>query len=34
MQENDVVLRVKALSISFNTFAGRVNAIRGVDFEL
>ena len=34
MQENDVVLRVKDLSISFNTFAGRVNAIRGVDFEL
>lgn len=34
MQENDVVLSVKALSISFNTFAGRVNAIRGVDFEL
>lgn len=34
MQENDVVLSVKDLSISFNTFAGRVNAIRGVDFEL
>lgn len=34
MEENDIILQVKNLSISFNTFAGKVNAIRGVDFEL
>ncbi len=34
MEENDIILQVKDLSISFNTFAGKVNAIRGVDFEL
>lgn len=28
------VLEVKDLQISFDTFAGKVNAIRGVSFEL
>ncbi len=33
-QERETILRISDLSISFNTFAGRVNAIRGVDLTL
>ncbi|MBG9736365.1 ABC transporter ATP-binding protein [Paenibacillus alvei] len=31
---NDMILQVNDLHISFNTFAGKVQAVRGVDFEL
>ena len=34
MQANDVILQIKGLDISFRTNAGRVHAIRGVDFVL
>ena len=32
--ENDKILEVKDLSVSFNTYAGEVKAVRGVSFEL
>ena len=31
---NDKILEVKDLSVSFNTYAGEVKAVRGVSFEL
>lgn len=31
---NDMILQVNDLQISFKTFAGKVQAVRGVDFEL
>lgn len=34
MKENDIILSVKDLSISFKTTAGIVNAIRGVDLDV
>ncbi|MCM3291475.1 ABC transporter ATP-binding protein [Paenibacillus sp. MER 180] len=32
--QNDMILQVNDLHISFKTFAGKVQAVRGVDFEL
>ncbi|WP_268626287.1 ABC transporter ATP-binding protein [Paenibacillus alvei] len=32
--QNDLILQVNDLHISFKTFAGKVQAVRGVDFEL
>ena len=34
MTDNEVILKIEDLSISFNTFGGTVNAIRGVDLTL
>lgn len=34
MKNNDKVLQVKDLYITFNTFAGEVHAVRGVNFDL
>ena len=31
---NDKILEVKDLSVSFNTYAGEVKAVRGVRYEL
>ena len=31
---NNNILEVKNLKVSFNTYAGEVRAVRGVDFEL
>ncbi|WP_041328093.1 ABC transporter ATP-binding protein [Rubrobacter xylanophilus] len=32
--DNDVILRVRDLRVSFSTYAGRVEAVRGVSFDL
>ena len=32
--EKENILEVKDLSVSFNTYAGEVKAVRGVSFEL
>ena len=34
MKEQEVILKISDLSISFNTFSGTVRAIRGIDLEL
>ncbi|MBQ8654949.1 MAG: ABC transporter ATP-binding protein [Clostridia bacterium] len=34
MNNQETILKISDLSISFKTFAGRVNAIRGIDLEL
>ena len=34
MSERECVLKVKDLSVSFNTISGSVNAVRGVNLEL
>lgn len=34
MTDRETILKIEGLSISFTTFAGRVNAIRGIDLEL
>ena len=32
--QQEIILKINNLSISFTTFAGEVNAIRGIDLEL
>ena len=34
MSENNPILQVKDLTVSFNAFAGKVQAVRGVSFDL
>ena len=34
MEKNNTILEVKNLRVSFNTYAGEVKAVRGVDFTL
>src|SRR5574344_75010 len=34
MEKNDAILEVRNLQVSFNTYAGEVKAVRGIDFDL
>ena len=34
MENKEKILEVKDLRVSFNTYAGEVRAVRGVDFDL
>ena len=34
MSEQEKILEVKDLNVSFNTYAGEIRAVRGVSFEL
>ena len=34
MSKNNPILQVKDLTVSFNAFAGKVQAVRGVSFDL
>ena len=34
MKEQNPILQVKDLTVSFNAFAGKVQAVRGVNFDL